>query len=365
MTVAVLEAKTRLDTIIKKGRVDLYKPIQIAEVLWRSRVVGDVVIADKSTYQNPSIHWRNEVTQRLTGKVSTSSARYQHDIWNPTAMPPDILMVLDAENRRTQGAVERYIYMRYSERQETVSNIIAALETATPEKFQLDALLKLFVTHRGIRRSIDKAYEIVAYSLFETVVSALGATIEVSVPSANAGLLAEFSDLARVLLGLEAGQMSWRQPAHLYRVGVTNAADRGLDMWANFGPAIQVKHLTLNEKLVHRIIDQIESEHIVIVCRDADAKAIQVITKQIGWGQRVRGIVRESDLIAWYERCLRGKFADRLARPLLDELLKGFTREFPQSRAITDFMSGRGYTAIVPQEPWLTDADRALAAGQA
>ena len=32
-----------------------------------------------------------------------------------------------------------------------------------------------------------------------------------------------------------------------------NAADRGLDMWANFGPAIQVKHLTLDESAVREI----------------------------------------------------------------------------------------------------------------
>ena len=50
------------------------------------------------------------------------------------------------------------------------------------------------------------------------------------------------------LLGLQEGKVGWEQPVHIYRVGVTNAADRGLDMWANFGPVIQVKHLTLNEK---------------------------------------------------------------------------------------------------------------------
>jgi HaeII restriction endonuclease len=35
---SVQEAKDRLDAIIKKARVDLYKPIQIAEVLIHSRL---------------------------------------------------------------------------------------------------------------------------------------------------------------------------------------------------------------------------------------------------------------------------------------------------------------------------------------
>ena len=34
----ICEAKKRLDSIIKKARVDLYKPIQIAEVLRYSRL---------------------------------------------------------------------------------------------------------------------------------------------------------------------------------------------------------------------------------------------------------------------------------------------------------------------------------------
>jgi hypothetical protein len=355
MPVTLEQAKARLDSIIKKARTDFYKPIQIAEVLRRSRLKGDIDVRDVSAYQNLSIHWRDEVTRQLAGKRSTSSARYQHDIWNQTAMPPEVLVVLDSENKRTKGAIERYIYIRYSERLETIANILAILERATPKAFELEALLKLFVTQPGIRRSIDKAYEIVAYSLFETIVVALKATVKVSIPAGRAELLKEFSDLARVLLGLEDGNLSWEEPAHIHRVGVTNAADRGLDMWANFGPAIQVKHLTLDEELANAIVDQVESDNIVIVCRDADAQAIRAIAMQIGWGRRVRGIVRESDLIEWYERCLRGKFSDRLARPLLRELLNGFKSEFPQIHGLPELMRERSYTALSAPKLWTVE----------
>jgi len=359
--VTIEKAKARLDLIFDKGRTDLYKPIQIAEVLRKLRLEGGFDIGDVETYRNPSIHWRNEVTQRFMHKSSSSSAQYQHNVWDENAMPPNILVALDKENKRTQGAVERYIYMRYAERQETVANILAMIDAATPKNFHLESLLKLFVTQKGIRRSIDKAYEIVAHSLFETIVVALEATVKISVPATSRELLAEFADLARVLLGLEEGEVGWEQPAHIYRVGVTNAADRGLDMWANFGPAIQVKHLTLNEKRANAIVDQIESDHVVIVCRDADANAIRAITKQIGWGRRVRGIVRESDLIEWYERCLRGKFADRLAKPLLRELASEFGAEFPQAKAIGGFLVERGYAVATPHKLWHTKSDAIVA----
>jgi type II restriction enzyme len=360
MPQATKKAKERLDYIIRIARVDLYKPIHIAEVLHRSRTVGDVHPLDLNSYRNPSLRWRDAVTLRLSGKGSTSSARYQHDVWNPTAMPPEMLAVLDNENKRTHGAVERYIYMRYSERQGTVAGIIAAIEAAKPETFQLSSLLELFVRQSGIRRSIDKAYEIIAHSLFETIVTALKVTVKVTAPQESRGLLKEFSELTSVLLGLDHDHLSWEQPAHIYRVGVTNAADRGLDMWANFGPAIQVKHLTLNENLANGIIDQVESDHIVIVCRDAEANVIQTVVKQIGWGRRVRGIVKESDLIEWYERCLRGKFKDRLAQPLLKRLILGFKAEFPQTVALVGFLEERGYAEMIPPTNWKTEADEAL-----
>ncbi|MGI8466928.1 MAG: HaeII family restriction endonuclease [Pyrinomonadaceae bacterium] len=346
------EAKIRLDLIIGKSRVDLYKPIHIAEVLHRSRAVGDFDISKLETFQNPSLRWRNKVTQKLAGKVSTSSARYQHDVWSETAMPIEFLVVLDAENRATGGAVENYIYARYGERQGTVSGVISAIKDAMPESFKLENLLELFIKESGIRRSIDKAYEIVVYSLFETVISALEARVKVSVSENSKPILQEFSDLAKVLLGVDENNLSWEQTARIFRVGVTNAADRGLDMWANFGVAVQVKHLTLNEKLAGSIAAQVESDSIVIVCKDAEAKVIETVLRQIGYGVRVRGIVKESDLVKWYGKCLRGKFSDKLAKPLLERLLKGFEAEFPFSTTLAEFLEERGYKSLEVPEFW-------------
>jgi type II restriction enzyme len=276
-------------------------------------------------------------------------------------MPPAILSVLDVENRSTKGLVERYIYLRFSERQQTVADVMAAIDSAAPKDFVLQNLLDLFVRHPGIRRSIDKAYEIVAYSLFETVVTALKATVKVRVPEERREMLKEFEELAHKLLGLQAGSTEWEERAHIFRVGVTNAADRGLDMWANFGPAVQVKHLSLDSGLAKRIVDQVESDHVVVVCKDADADVIQTITKQIGWGRRVRAIVSESDLIRWYEKCLRGKFAAQLGDVLLKHLSNGFKAEFPQNTQIHDFMKKRKYTELVPGGIWQAETDKTVA----
>ncbi len=346
------EAKTRLDEIINKARVDLYKPIQIAEVLFRSRTVGDFDITAIESFKNPSLSWRNKVTKIILGKSSSSSAQFQHNVWAENAMSLDLLQILDAENRATNGAVEKYIYGRFGERQGTVSSVISAIREAAPENFRLESLLELFIKEAGIRRSVDKAYEIVVYSLFETIISALGATIKISISENSKPVLQEFLDLAKVLLGVEENKFSWEQSAHIYRVGVTNAADRGLDMWANFGVAVQVKHITLKDEVASNIANQVESDAIVIVCKDAEAKVIETVLRQIGYGARVRGIVRESDLVRWYEKCMRGKFSNILAQPLLVRLINGFEAEFPFSTTLAEFLEERQYKNIASPELW-------------
>jgi type II restriction enzyme len=350
--ITIKTARERLDYIIKIARSDMYKPIQIAEVLYHFRTGSNIDALDPETYRNPSIHWRNEITRRLTGKISTSSARYQHDLWNETAMPPDMLAVLDRENKQTGGAIERYIYFHFDKKQETIATIITFIEQTTPTEFYLGHLLSLFVKHSGIRRSIDKAYEIVTYSLFETIVDALGATIAVSIPEEKQYLLHEFEDLASVLLGIDRDTPCRNFPAHIYRVGVTNAADRGLDMWANFGPAVQVKHLTLNAELAKDIVDQVESDYIIIVCKTAEQSIIETILRQIGWGKRVRGIVSERDLDHWYERCLRGSFADELGENLLAFLTENFKKEFPGVKRLVAFLDERSYSRMRPPDFW-------------
>jgi DNA (cytosine-5)-methyltransferase 1 len=357
------EAKVRLDLIINKTRTRYYKPIQIAEVLYRSRINQDIDILQLESYRTKSKRWKDQVCYKLLNQISTSSSKFQDDIWNNAAMPPNILNILDRVNKDSSGIVERYIYYKFIERQSGIIAIIEKIKLAsfTPETFYLAELLALFRKEPGLKRSIDKCYEIVTYSLFETIVTGLEAEITIKISPEKSELLKEFANLIKVLLNLDVTEREWTEAAHIYRVGVTNAADRGLDMWANFGPAIQVKHLTLNENAVREIVDQVESDHIVIVCRDIDVSIITTIISQIGWARRVRGIIKESELIEWYELCLRGKFSSILSPILIKLLIESFEIEFieasNQANKITEFCRTRGYAENKPSNLWQTKID--------
>ncbi len=98
-------AKDQLDTVIKKARVHFYKPIQIAEILYRDRVEKDIDLDNLETYRTPSRKWRDIISLRFIGRISTSSARYQDDLFNANATPPAILSQLEKINRDSGGAL--------------------------------------------------------------------------------------------------------------------------------------------------------------------------------------------------------------------------------------------------------------------
>ena len=63
-------AKHSLDQLIKKSRVHLYKPIQIAEILYRDRVLKDINILNVEDYRTRSKKWRDDVcVELLDGNV--------------------------------------------------------------------------------------------------------------------------------------------------------------------------------------------------------------------------------------------------------------------------------------------------------
>jgi type II restriction enzyme len=345
---SLAQAKHQLDTIIRKSRVHLYKPIQIAEILYQHRTGFPLAFPDLESYRNPSKKWRDDVTRRLVGRISTSSARFQDNLFEANAMPPEFLAELGAFNEQPEhsGIVEAYIYRSLGHRLGAVSEVRRFVETATAETFRLRAMVDLFEHSAGLRRSIDKMYEIAVYALFATLVRALRVEVQVEIKNTDREIFNDFRPFIAMLTGIREPGACVSLTAALYRVGVTNAADRGLDMWSNFGTAVQVKHLTLDAELAECIAEGIMAEGVVIVCRDAEKAAIDAILEQVGWGQRIRGIVTLSDLEGWYALCLGPKHRAVLGGQLLADIVREFIVEFPSLSVLEPFMQERGYAAI-------------------
>ena len=339
------ECKKALDSLIKKARVHLYKPIQIAEILYRDRVVGDISLADLESYRNPSKRWRDDVCVRLLGRISTSSQKFQDNLFEENAIPKTTLLSLGKINKEKKGLVETYIYQRFRERLAQMSNGLSYCRVHDRQSFLLTDFINLFRHEPGLRRSIDKVYEIVVYALFSALIEAIGIEIEVSMNPSRKEILNEFSSFAQLVINLSLEKTSFKVPARIYRVGVTNAADRGLDMFANFGLAIQIKHLSLSEELAEDIVHSVSADRIVIVCRESEKKVIVSLLTQIGWKARIQSVVTEKDLAKWYEKALRGTFSKAIGDLVLRNIEEEIIKEFPSTgnNELEAFMSERGY----------------------
>lgn len=342
------EAKQALDKVIDKARVHLYKPIQVAEILHRDRIGGDITLSNLSTYRTTSKKWRDIICIQFLGRTSTSSARYQDDVFNDNAVPPSVLEILGKENKIKNGIVEAYIYRKFFERYSQMSTGLDYTVTHDKNNFKLNEFLAMFWKEPGLRRSIDKIYEIIVYSLFSALVEALEVSVEVSMNPNKTDILKEFEDFAKSVIQLTPDHTTVKLKARINRVGVTNAADRGLDMWANFGLAIQIKHLSLTEELAENIVSSVSADRIVIVCKDTEEKIIVSVLNQMGWKSKIQSIVTESHLLSWYEKALRGKFAKTIGDKVLKNLTDEIQVEFPatDNKEFLKFLMQRGYNKL-------------------
>lgn len=141
------------------------------------------------------------------------------------------------------------------------------------------------------------------------------------------------------------GDLISTKSAELYRVGVTNAADRGLDIWGNFGLAIQVKHIPLDEETIDSISSNIDSSNVIIVCKSCDENLLSHVRSDNGLN--VQGIITEDDLHVLYEKALRGTHSTETGPKIMSYLSNELNREFPsQNGSLNEFMASRGYDKI-------------------
>ena len=344
--ISKVAAKEALDKIISKSRIHFYKPIQIAEILYRIRQYGDINPLNLEEYRNESKHWRDEVSIQLLGRRCTSSARFQDDLFNDNAIPPKVLSTLSQENLSTGGAVEAYIYCRFTNKHNQLFNALSYCRDSDKSNFSVINFINSFWNEPGLKRSLDKIYEIVVYALFSALVESLNLKIELSVEESKFDILDEFKDFSQKVMCLDMTRPKFMQDAKIYRVGVTNAADRGLDMYSNWGVAIQIKHLSLDTTLAENIVSNISSNRIIIVCKDAEQDIIISLMTQIGWRSRIQSIVTENDLVNWYEKALRGKYADVVGDKLMETLCSEIAEEFPSVTDLPDILKSRHYENI-------------------
>lgn len=297
-------------------------------------------------YRSKSKKWRDKISGDLLGRTCTSSAKFQDNLFDSNAIPPSVLVVLGKENRRKHGIVEAYIYSKFSMKHDQMETALDYCKNTPYKDFFVKQFIDSFWSEPGLKRSLDKIYEIVVYALFYTLTKALDLTVEISIKEEAQPILKEFEDFTQKVMCLDFSSPQHLEKANIFRVGVTNAADRGLDMYSNWGPAIQIKHLSLDIELAKEIVGSVSSDRIVIVCKDAERNVIVSLLTQIGWKTKIQSIVTESDLVLWYEKALRGNFSNLIGEQLLTTLKEEIIKEFPSVNNTPTILKERHYEKL-------------------
>lgn len=133
------------------------------------------------------------------------------------------------------------------------------------------------------------------------------------------------------------------QRPKIYRAGVTNAADRGLDIWANFGVAIQIKHLSLTLPMADDIVSDITADRIIIVCKECEKEVLVSVLQQFGNAGKIQSVITEDELDLWYEKALRGQSAELIGDKVMKRLEDEIKVEFPSTTEFEGFFAERGY----------------------
>ena len=74
---------------------------------------------------------------------------------------------------------------------------------ATPQSFRVQQFIDSFWNEPGLKRSIDKVYEIIVYSLFSTLVEAMKLEVTITVKEEGLSLLKEFEDFSHKVMCLD------------------------------------------------------------------------------------------------------------------------------------------------------------------
>lgn len=325
-------ARAKLDHVIQLSRVEMYKPIQIAETLREITLNKSINPSQLETYRNLSRDLRNRVTLELIGKISTSSMRFQDDLWNSSAMPPEALSVLATANKKHQ--VEEYIYQHVYAKSAQMIEIRKVLD-GIESVLDIENIFDLYDTP-GLRSSADRLFEVFVLSVLQTQIEKSDFKFTLS------GTLKSVKGVTgKKLISIAEGQGN---DLELAKIGHTNAADAGLDIWTNFGVVVSVKHYNLDAELLLKVLSDTPVGLLVIICESV-SHVVENDLLKLSQNRPVVLITRK-ELFTDAELLLSNSDYSKV---FVDKLVSFYDKEFPLTVTLEEFMKKRNYKISSPE----------------
>jgi hypothetical protein len=348
----LLRAKQKLDTMIQQARGPAYRVITGIELLYRLRT-GEADLRDPSRLARMAPGWVDTMSKTLYGHKAGQNGNYAKHWFGPM-IDSAMLEALAEVNNRTGGNVETYLFFAILAKRNRLAEVRRHLASQPPGALDVAHILARFENDQALKAATGQVYEVVVYALFDVVTTMLGAKVQLILAPPSDDMLRDFDDFCVELLGVPPGQRALEMPARLFRNSTTYGNDGGVDIWANFGPVVQVKHVSLDADAVEEIEGGIYADRIIVVCDDADRRVIEAVTGAVGSDRRIKAIVTKSQIVKWYQTALLPKYSQWTVPGLYNRICEEFDREIPigERTRFEEVASARGYNEELVVSDW-------------
>jgi hypothetical protein len=234
--------------------------------------------------------------------------------------------------------VEEYIYQHVYAKNAHLIEIRKKLDKISSIK-QIQTMFNSFDSP-GLRTSADRLYEVFVLSVLQTGLEDSNYSLSIT-----GSKISVKGNSAKKLITATEGQ---GKELTLAKIGHTNAADAGLDIWTNFGVVISVKNYNLDAELFEKILSDTPVGFLVIVCETVDSGLLDQY-KKISHGRQVTFITK-LELFNDLENVLNDKIS---SKQFVTRFLHYYDGEFPLTATLEEFMLERKYRIQIPNEqPW-------------
>jgi hypothetical protein len=240
----------------------------------------------------------------------------------------------------TSKIVEAYIYHFVAEKNRDLAAARTTLSKLRSAD-ELENVLEAFASSE-LTSSADRLFEILATAVFKCELNQSGYTIQVDRTPGS-----KLTTSADSLVDLVSRNPI---PLQVGRLGHTNAADGGLDIWTNFGVVVSVKRRTLTASLLEQILQDTTIGNLHIVCLDIEPRANSMLRKLKTQGRGI-SITLTDDLLNSVQHLLA---TPKTRTDLIGDLINSFDKEFPMAQTLAHFLETRGYADVTLSGIWRT-----------
>ena len=227
----------------------------------------------------------------------------------------------------------------------SIGALVIRLEGSDPKEFSLRQFLDQCCQSQ-LQRVKERIYEIIACAIIATLTRFLDVQVITTVSAKRFQLVANDEILLAAVLGMPKGTPQKTVAGRLSRLGLTSAADGGVDIVSNFGFVAQVKHAALDARLLSKIYGAVQIEGMTVICR-----SVKFSSSSGSEGPNTFSVITEDDLVRWSDQIVRGDFGLGAADFLCERLTAGLRLEFPACDPV-DFAAFMTERAYIDMPPW-------------